>query len=126
MAMLTVDGVGGGAAVDGSASRQAAWCLANFSAHTGSCLALPSTSSMRHLPASPNQLERRLAVSSVDSSTDADIDLSRAALRPACMAASIEETSWSFQSMELREEGWWRWDLSGSNSGFVGKIWLEF
>jgi hypothetical protein len=75
------------------ASRKAAWRLAIFSAHTGSLLALSSASSMRRLPASPNELVRRLAVSSADSLMEPYVDLSRAALMPACTAASIEDTS---------------------------------
>jgi hypothetical protein len=103
MATLVVDGVGSGVAVDGSG--KAAWRLAIFSAHTGSRLTLSSSRSMRRLPASPNQLVRRLAASSADSSMEAYPDLCRAASKPACTAASIEEASWDFQSMERRGEG---------------------
>jgi hypothetical protein len=106
IATLVVDGLGAGAAVDGSG--KAAWRLAIFSAHTGSRLTLSSSRSMRRLPASPNMLVRRLAVSS-----EAYLDLCRAA----STAASIEEASSDFQSMELRGEGWWRWEFE-----FVGKI----
>jgi hypothetical protein len=75
------------------ASWKAAWRLAIFSAHIGSRLALSSASSMRRLPASPNELVWCLAVSSADSSMDQYVDLSRAALTPACTASLTEDMS---------------------------------